>query len=136
MEPVCSLHGGEQTGFNKIHKMAINQLGHHTGKKGQATWVRLNVPFIFPVTETIVSSPYKSLYFKGHATRPMVIRYFELAPVTGQVRAKRMRVRCARKEKSDEKIGASGLLDSAADLLFTDSYSSIMLTCYDESLRR
>ena len=136
MEPVCSLYDGEQTGFNKIHKMAINQLGHHTGKKGQATWVRLNVPFIFPVTETIVSSPYKSLYFKGHATRPMVIRYFELAPVTGQVRAKRMRVRCARKEKSDEKIGASGLLDSAADLLFTDSYSSIMLTCYDESLRR
>ena len=66
----------------------------------------------------------------------MVIQYFELAPLTGQIREKRMRVRCARKEKSDEKIGASGLLDSAADLLFTDSYSSIMLTCYDESLRR
>ena len=47
MEPVCSLCDGEQTGFNKIHKMAINQLGNHTGKKGQATWVRLNVPFIF-----------------------------------------------------------------------------------------
>lgn len=56
----------------------------------------------------------------------MVIQYFELAPVTGQIRAKRMRMRCARKEKSDEKIGASGLLDSAADVLFTDSYSSIM----------
>ena len=56
----------------------------------------------------------------------MVIQYFELAPLTGQIRAKRMRVRCARKEKSDEKIGASGLLASAADVLFTDSYSSIM----------
>ena len=69
----------------------------------------------------------------------MVIQYFELAPMTGQIRAKRMRVRCARKKKkkrNDEKIGASGLLDSAADVLFTDSYSSIKRACYDESLRR
>ena len=63
----------------------------------------------------------------------MVIQYFELAPVTGQIRAKRMPVRCARKKKNDEKIGASGLLDSAADVLFTDSYSSIMRACYDEA---
>ena len=69
----------------------------------------------------------------------MVIQYFELAPMTGKIRAKRKRVRCARKKKkkkNDEKIGASGLLDSAAGLLLTDPYSSIMRACYDESLRR
>ena len=66
----------------------------------------------------------------------MVIQYFELAPMTGQIKAKRMRMLCQPEKRSDEKISASGLLDSAADVLFTDSYSSIMRARNDESPRR